>query len=145
MTAANKIRIYELDKEVKQEPKRVIEDARKFGVDVSVPSNSVPKEVADWCNDEAALWNQVYHDKERSHLYNECRAQNVNFYFLKENISKIIKEALNPSGGISDRASLFRSATAYYLNSRSRFLSLQTFSLFVSLSSKSLLVLMIIF
>ncbi len=47
MTAANKIRIYELAKEVKQEPKRVIEDARKFGVDVSVPSNSVPKEVAE--------------------------------------------------------------------------------------------------
>jgi translation initiation factor IF-2 len=47
MTVANKIRIYELAKEVKQEPKRVIEDARKFGVDVSVPSNSVPKEVAE--------------------------------------------------------------------------------------------------
>ena len=47
MTVASKIRIYELAKEVKQEPKRVIEDARKFGVDVSVPSNSVPKEVAE--------------------------------------------------------------------------------------------------
>ncbi|MEP6923206.1 MAG: translation initiation factor IF-2 [Pyrinomonadaceae bacterium] len=47
MTAVNKIRIYELAKEVKQEPKRVIEDARKFGIDVSVPSNSVPKEVAE--------------------------------------------------------------------------------------------------
>lgn len=47
MTVATKIRIYELAKEVKKEPKLVIEDARRFGVDVSVPSNSVPKEVAD--------------------------------------------------------------------------------------------------
>lgn len=47
MTVANKVRIYELAKEVKKEPKLVIEDARRFGVDVSVPSNSVPKEVAD--------------------------------------------------------------------------------------------------
>jgi translation initiation factor IF-2 len=44
---ANKVRIYELAKEVKKEPKQIIEDARRFGVDVSVPSNSVPKEIAE--------------------------------------------------------------------------------------------------
>ncbi|MBC7798924.1 MAG: translation initiation factor IF-2 N-terminal domain-containing protein, partial [Pyrinomonadaceae bacterium] len=47
MTVANKTRIYELAKELKIEPKRVIEEARREGVDVSVPSNSVPKEVAE--------------------------------------------------------------------------------------------------
>lgn len=47
MTVATKIRVYELAKEVKKEPKHIIEDARRFGVDVSVPSNSVPKEIAD--------------------------------------------------------------------------------------------------
>ncbi len=44
---SSKIRIYDLAKELKLESKRVIEDARREGVDVSVPSNSVPKEVAD--------------------------------------------------------------------------------------------------
>ncbi len=47
MSVANKIRIYDLSKELKQDTKRIIEDARREGVDVTVPSNTVPKEVAE--------------------------------------------------------------------------------------------------
>ncbi|MDQ4122400.1 MAG: translation initiation factor IF-2 [Acidobacteriota bacterium] len=43
----NKIRIYDLAREVKQDTKRILEDARREGIDVSVPSNTVPKEVAE--------------------------------------------------------------------------------------------------
>jgi translation initiation factor IF-2 len=42
-----KIRIYDLAKELKLENKRVIDDARREGIDVSVPSNTVPFEVAE--------------------------------------------------------------------------------------------------
>lgn len=41
------VRLYDLAKELKLDTKRVIEDVRREGLDVSVPSNSVPKEVAD--------------------------------------------------------------------------------------------------
>jgi translation initiation factor IF-2 len=47
MSVGNKVRLYDLAKELKLDTKRVIEDARRLGMDVSVPSNSVPKEVAD--------------------------------------------------------------------------------------------------
>src|ERR1051325_8161053 len=43
----NKIRIYDLAKELKLDNKKVIDDARREGIDVSVPSNSVPLEVAE--------------------------------------------------------------------------------------------------
>ncbi len=42
-----KIRIYDLAKELKLDNKKVLEDARREGVDVSVPSNTVPFEVAE--------------------------------------------------------------------------------------------------
>ena len=45
--SANKVRIYDLAKELKQDTKRVMEELRREGVDVSVPSNSVSKEIAD--------------------------------------------------------------------------------------------------
>src|SRR5215469_7611256 len=45
--AAHKIRIYDLAKELKLDNKRVIDDARREGIDVSVPSNTVPMEVAE--------------------------------------------------------------------------------------------------
>ncbi|CAN5634187.1 hypothetical protein BH20ACI4_BH20ACI4_02800 [soil metagenome] len=41
------VRIYDLARELKQEPKRLIEDLRREGADVSVPSNSVSKELAE--------------------------------------------------------------------------------------------------
>jgi translation initiation factor IF-2 len=47
MAASKKIRVYELAKELKQDPKKVIEDLRKEGADVSVPSNSVSIDIAD--------------------------------------------------------------------------------------------------
>ncbi len=47
MAVSKKVRIYDLAREVKQDTKRIIEDLRREGVDVSVPSNSVTKELAD--------------------------------------------------------------------------------------------------
>src|ERR1700754_103443 len=49
MSAAHtsKIRIYDLAKELKMESKRVIEEVRREGVDVSVPSNTISKELAE--------------------------------------------------------------------------------------------------
>jgi translation initiation factor IF-2 len=41
------VRLYDLAKELKLDTKRVIEDVRREGLDVSVPSNSIPKEIAD--------------------------------------------------------------------------------------------------
>src|ERR1700754_452685 len=47
MTASSKVRIYDLAKELKLDTKRLIEEVRREGVDVSVPSNSVSKELAE--------------------------------------------------------------------------------------------------
>jgi tetratricopeptide (TPR) repeat protein len=46
-TRPRKIRCYDLAKELKLDNKKVMADARREGVDVSVPSNTVPIEVAD--------------------------------------------------------------------------------------------------
>src|SRR5215217_9356166 len=43
----NKIRVYDLAREVKQDTKRIIEELRREGADVDVPSNSVSKELAE--------------------------------------------------------------------------------------------------
>ncbi|HYE75836.1 MAG TPA: translation initiation factor IF-2 [Blastocatellia bacterium] len=42
-----KVRIYELARELKQESKKVLEDARRLGVDVSVPSNTLDEAIAE--------------------------------------------------------------------------------------------------
>ncbi|MBD0372516.1 MAG: translation initiation factor IF-2 [Pyrinomonadaceae bacterium] len=48
MTAhTSKVRLYDLAKELKLDTKRLIEEVRREGVDVSVPSNSISKELAD--------------------------------------------------------------------------------------------------
>jgi translation initiation factor IF-2 len=47
MSVGDKVRIYDLAKELKKDTKRIIEDARREGEDASVPSNSVSKDVAD--------------------------------------------------------------------------------------------------
>jgi translation initiation factor IF-2 len=44
---ASKVRLYDLAKELKLDTKRLIEEIRREGVDVSVPSNSVSKELAE--------------------------------------------------------------------------------------------------
>lgn len=47
MPIGKKIRIYDLARELKQDTKRVMEDLRREGADVSVPSNSVSMEIAE--------------------------------------------------------------------------------------------------
>ena len=47
MPIGKKIRIYDLAREIKQDAKRVMEDLRREGADVNVPSNSVSAEMAD--------------------------------------------------------------------------------------------------
>jgi translation initiation factor IF-2 len=47
MTVTSKIRLYDLAKDLKLDTKRLIEEVRREGVDVSVPSNSISKELAE--------------------------------------------------------------------------------------------------
>ncbi|NOT47495.1 MAG: hypothetical protein HOP17_07065, partial [Acidobacteria bacterium] len=47
MAIGKKIRIYDLARDLKQDAKRVMEDLRREGADVSVPSNSVSIELAE--------------------------------------------------------------------------------------------------
>src|ERR1043166_26356 len=47
MASGKKIRVYDLAREIKQDTKRVMEDLRREGADISVPSNSVSAELAD--------------------------------------------------------------------------------------------------
>ena len=47
MAIGKKIRIYDLARELKQDAKRVMEDLRREGADVNVPSNSVSAELAE--------------------------------------------------------------------------------------------------
>ena len=47
MPIGKKIRIYDLARDLKQDAKRVMEDLRREGADVSVPSNSVSMELAE--------------------------------------------------------------------------------------------------
>ncbi len=47
MAIAKKIRIYDLARELKQDAKRLMEELRREGADVSVPSNTVPSELAE--------------------------------------------------------------------------------------------------
>src|SRR5881628_548687 len=50
--ATSKVRIYDLAKDLKIDTKRLIEEVRREGVDVSVPSNSISKELADRIRDK---------------------------------------------------------------------------------------------
>src|SRR5438105_3306126 len=50
--ATSKIRIYDLAKDLKIDTKRLIEEVRREGVDVSVPSNSISKELAEKIRDK---------------------------------------------------------------------------------------------
>ncbi|MBA2340789.1 MAG: translation initiation factor IF-2 N-terminal domain-containing protein, partial [Pyrinomonadaceae bacterium] len=44
---SSKVRIYDLAKDLKLDSKRVMEEVRREGVDVSVPSNTISKELAE--------------------------------------------------------------------------------------------------
>ena len=48
----SKVRLYDLAKELKIDTKRLIEDVRREGVDVSIPSNSISKELAENIRDK---------------------------------------------------------------------------------------------
>jgi Translation initiation factor IF-2, N-terminal region len=47
MATGSKVRVYDLAKELKQDTKRIIEELRREGADIDVPSNSVSKELAE--------------------------------------------------------------------------------------------------
>src|SRR6188768_3202882 len=47
MAIGKSIRVYDLAREIKQDTKRVMEDCRREGADVSVASNSVSHEIAE--------------------------------------------------------------------------------------------------
>src|SRR5258708_40298026 len=47
MTVSSKVRIYHLAKELKLDTKRLIEEIRREGVDVNVPSNSASTDLAE--------------------------------------------------------------------------------------------------
>src|ERR1700686_196249 len=48
----SKVRIYDLAKDLKIDTKRLIEEVRREGVDVSLPSNSISKELAEKIRDK---------------------------------------------------------------------------------------------
>ncbi len=62
-----KVRIYDLAKELKLESKRVLEDARRMGVDVSVPSNTLDENIA------AKIREMYYPKKEQAALPRTAR------------------------------------------------------------------------
>lgn len=73
--SSSKVRLYDLAKELKLDTKRLIEEVRREGVDVSVPSNSVSKELAD------KIRNKYFPKKETT---------------VKRTI-KVVKRAVHPS------------------------------------------------
>lgn len=64
---ANKVRIYDLAKELKLESKKVLDDARLMGVDVSVPSNSLDDVIA------AKIREKYYPKKEQATAIHKAR------------------------------------------------------------------------
>jgi translation initiation factor IF-2 len=63
----SKVRIYDLAKELKLESKKVLEDARRMGVDVSVPSNTLDDNIA------AKIREMYYPKKEQTSIPQKAR------------------------------------------------------------------------
>lgn len=63
----NKVRIYDLAKELKLESKKILEDARRMGVDVSVPSNTLEDNIA------AKIREMYYPKKEQAPAIHRAR------------------------------------------------------------------------
>src|SRR5262245_38001072 len=63
----SKVRIYDLAKELKLESKKILEDARRMGVDVSVPSNTLDDSVA------AKIREMYYPKKEQAPAVHKAR------------------------------------------------------------------------
>ena len=62
-----KVRIYELAKELKLENRKVLEDARRMGVDVSVPSNTLDENIAE------KIRETYYPKKEATNIHRTAR------------------------------------------------------------------------
>ena len=58
-----KVRAYDLAKELKIESRKVVEDARRLGVDISVPSNTIPDNIA-------AKIREMYYPKRKEEVTN---------------------------------------------------------------------------
>src|SRR5262245_53982112 len=63
----SKVRIYDLAKELKLESKKILEDARRMGVDVSVPSNTLDDNIA------AKIHEMNYPKKEQAPTIHKAR------------------------------------------------------------------------
>src|SRR5262249_40812060 len=63
----SKVRIYDLAKELKLESKKILEDARRMGVDVSVPSNTLDDNIA------AKIREMYYPKKEQAPAIHRAR------------------------------------------------------------------------
>src|SRR5262245_8173843 len=72
----SKVRIYDLAQELKIESKKILEDARRMGVDVSVPSNTLEDNIA------AKIREMYYPEKEQeeNRLIREVTLRNVLSY-----------------------------------------------------------------
>src|ERR1044071_9107417 len=86
----NKNRIYDLAQELKVDSKRVIDEARLEGIDVSVPSNTVPDEVA------SKIRSKIRGDKREDPLNRELNDQEFIALGLFDGKIKIV--SLSPDG-----------------------------------------------
>src|SRR5947208_15346350 len=84
MTVSSKIRIYDLAKELKLDTKRLIEEVRREGVDVSVPSNTISKELAEKIRNK-------YFPKKEAPVKREIRV------VKKKHVEEALAEAPEPS------------------------------------------------
>jgi len=97
----SKVRIYDLAKELKLESKKILEDARRMGVDVSVPSNTLEDNIA------AKIREMYYPKKEQAPAIHKAR---------------LIKHQITP-GSTAERRDLglFSGPWAVYMRRNIRF------------------------
>lgn len=99
MTVSSKIRIYDLAKELKLDTKRLIEEVRREGVDVSVPSNSVSKELAEKIRNkyfpkkETAVKRGVRVVKRAERAVEEPPAEVAEVYLTPEAAAEVVAES----------------------------------------------------
>src|ERR1700704_5704608 len=102
MTVSSKIRIYDLAKELKLDTKRLIEEVRREGVDVSVPSNSVSKELAEKIRNkyfpkkETAVKRGVRVVKRAERAVEEAPAEAAEVALAAEPAAEVVAESPHP-------------------------------------------------
>src|SRR5205823_5016999 len=102
MTVSSKVRIYDLAKELKLDTKRLIEEVRREGVDVSVPSNSVSKELAEKIRNkyfpkkETAVKRGVRVVKRAERAVEEPPAEVAEVPVAAEPVAEVIAESAQP-------------------------------------------------